>query len=167
MKRIWPFVTVVVFLMLWMPFGISASDNSSQALVMKASECLQNEDWQGVMKYTRKCISLYQSEARKMQRRLKDFPPMETATDYWALNDVAYAYFLQAEMYRLREQYEKAKSKYEKIIKTFGFAQVYDPAAGGDWKVAEAARQKLKKIRPFLPDNKKSHFIKKKLKLLK
>ena len=102
-----------------------------------------------------------------MSRKLKDFAPFETANLYWALNDVAYAYYLQGEMYRELGKYELARRKYEMVLKKFKYAQVYDPAIGGDWKVAEECKKKLELIKGKLNKSKNNKFIKKELRPLK
>ncbi|MCK5707782.1 MAG: hypothetical protein KAI43_09020 [Candidatus Aureabacteria bacterium] len=151
--------------------SIYAYDNvtSSEALVARAATCLEARDWKGLKYYTQRCISLYQSQARNMQRKLKDFASLETTDKYWALNDVAYSYFLQGEMYRIIGKTEKAKKKYMTVIKKFKFAQVYDPSISGAWQVAEACEIKLNDMGIDIEEKNdpKSKFIKKKLKPLK
>jgi len=144
------------------------SDTTSTALTGNAAVSLKKEDWKAVKYYTQRCITLYRTHALKMQRKLKDFPPLETSQKYWALNDVAFAYFLQGEMYRLTGKFDIAKKKYDIVIKKFFFAQKYDPGMGGDWKVAEACQEQLKEIMPELEKfEKQKKFIKKDLKPLK
>ena len=144
------------------------SISSSVDLVTAAAKCLEKEDWRGVKFYTKKCISLYKGHAVGMQKRLKDFPSLEAAPSYWALNDVAYSYFLQGEMYRLTGNFESAKRQYTTVIKRLKFAQVYDPALGKDWKVAKACIKKLNEMKKEEKKTGKGNkFIKKKLKPLK
>ena len=150
-------------------FSAAAYDNvtSSCDLMYRAAECLKKKDYKGVKYYTQKCISLYKAQALQMSRKLKDFAPFETANLYWALNDVAYAYYLQGEMYRELGKYELARRKYEMVLKKFKYAQVYDPAIGGDWKVAEECKKKLELIKGKLNKSKNNKFIKKELRPLK
>ena len=144
------------------------SDSTSSALTGNAALSLKKEDWRAVKYYTQRCITLYRTHALKMQRKLKDYPPLETSQQYWALNDVAYAYFLQGEMYRMTGKIEKAKKMYVMVVEKFFFAQKYDPSLGGDWKVAEACQEQLDEIMPELQKFKsQERFIKKDLKPLK
>ncbi len=119
-------------------------DYRSVTLVVKAWKALDEENLEEVFVYTDKCIKLYSQEAAKMQKMLQGYPEGsdEEIFAYWALNDVATAYYIQGEAYRKRGEMEKAREAYQKIIDEFSFGQCWDPR-GWFWKPAEAAANRL------------------------
>lgn len=119
-------------------------DYRSVTLVVKAWNALDEESLEEVFVYTNKCIKLYSQEAAKMQNILKGYPggSDEEIFAYWALNDVATAYYIQGEAYRKRAETAKAREAYQKIIDEFSYGQCWDPR-GWFWKPAEAAANRL------------------------
>ncbi len=127
----------------------SYGDYKSATLVAKAWEAFNKNDMGATFAFTNKCVEMYEAEAKKMQSQLKDFPQGgkdEILSQWWAINDVATAYYIQAETYRKSGMNEMAKSTYEKIIKEFSFGQCWDPQ-GWFWKPSEAAKEKLAQIK--------------------
>jgi tetratricopeptide (TPR) repeat protein len=119
-------------------------DYRSSTLIGKAWESSAKNDIEGVLAYTNKCIELYAETARKMQSDLKTYPAgaNEEVFKYWAINDVATAYYIQAEAYRKANMKDEAKEAYNKVTKDYSFGQTWD-AKGWFWKPAEAAKEKL------------------------
>jgi len=120
-------------------------DYTSQTLTTKAWEVLAQNDAKGVELYTKKCIELYEGDAKKQQASLTEFAPKEKAFDNWALNDVATCYFILGESLMAQSRYAEAKAAFERVVNDFGFAQCWDPK-GWFWKVAVASRGRLNKI---------------------
>lgn len=119
-------------------------DHRSTTLVSKAWEALAQNDIEAVLAYTNKCIELYAPQAQKMQGSLADYPTgsNQDIFNYWALNDVATAYYIQGEVYRKSGMAAEAKAAYEKVVKEYKFGQCWD-TKGWFWKPAEAAQEKL------------------------
>lgn len=140
---------IALLLLIALPaFAYNLDDLSSRNLVLQAWKALANRE-QGVVHYAAdKCIELYSKEADKQQRQLRDFAPRDKAFEYWALNDVATAYFIKGESYAAEEKYREAKTAFRQIMRHYKFAQCWDPQ-GWFWKVAEAARERIKQIEDF------------------
>jgi len=120
-------------------------DYTSQTLTVKAWEALGKNDHRGVELYTKKCIELYEGDAKKQQAQLKDFAPKDRAFDSWALNDVATCYFILGESLMAQKQHKDAQAAFERIVNDFSFAQCWDPQ-GWFWKVTVGARGRINKI---------------------
>jgi tetratricopeptide (TPR) repeat protein len=120
-------------------------DYTSQTLTTKAWEALAKGDHKGVELYTKKCIELYEGDAKQQQASLTEFAPKDKTFNYWALNDVATCYFILGESLMNEKRYAEAKAAYERVVNDFSFAQCWDPK-GWFWKVAVAARGRLNKI---------------------
>jgi hypothetical protein len=120
-------------------------DYTSSTLTGKAWESLNSSDHKGVEIYTKKCIDLYEVEAKKQQAGLKEFAPKDKAFDNWALNDVGTCYFILGESLMAQKRYKEAKAAYERVVNDFSYAQCWDPQ-GWFWKVAVGARGKINKI---------------------
>ena len=104
---------------------INFGDYRSSTLTTKAWAALAQNDIEAVLAYTNKCISLYAAQAAKMQAGLKDYPSglNDEIFKYWALNDVATSYYIQAEAYRAANMKDEAKEAYNKVIKDYSFRQ--------------------------------------------
>jgi len=120
-------------------------DYTSQTLTTKAWQSLDAKDDKGVEIYTKKCIELYEAEAKKQQASLTEFAPKEKVFNNWALNDVATCYFILGESLLAEKRYPDAKAAFDRVVNDFGFAQCWDPK-GWFWKVAVGARGRLNKI---------------------
>jgi tetratricopeptide (TPR) repeat protein len=123
---------------------INFGDYRSTTLTTKAWAALAQNDIESVLAYTNKCISLYGAQASKMQAGLTDYASgsNDEIFKYWALNDVATSYYIQAEAYRAANMKDEAKEAYNKLVKDYSFGQSWDPK-GWFWKPAEAAKEKL------------------------
>ena len=120
-------------------------DYKSQTLIARAWEAFKKDEIEAVFAYTNKCVEMYAQDAQKMQKRLKEYPKGdkdEIISKWWALNDVATAYFIQGETYAKSGMKEMARGAYEEVIKNFSFGQCWDPQ-GWFWKPADAAKEKI------------------------
>ncbi|MBF0522143.1 MAG: tetratricopeptide repeat protein [Candidatus Omnitrophica bacterium] len=126
-------------------------DYKSATLVSKAWAALAAKDLDGVLAYTNKCIELYAEKAQAMQVELKDYAVYTVGDDaskdkvfsYWALNDVATAYYIQGQAYQQADKKDEAKKAYTTVIEKYTFGQCWD-TQGWFWKPAEAAKDKVK-----------------------
>ncbi len=129
-------------------------DFKSSTLVGKAWNALNQNDIEGVMAYTNKCLELYSEQAKKMQSGLTDYVKgsNEEVHSYWALNDVSTALFIQGQAFAKAGKNDEAKAAYEKLIKEYTFGQCWDPQ-GWFWKPADAAKEKIANLgTPNAPD---------------
>jgi len=120
-------------------------DYTSQTLTTKAWQALQQNDHKGVELFTKKCIELYEGEAKKQQAALTGFLPKDKGFDAWALNDVATCYFILGDSLMAQKRSQEAKAAFQRVVDDFGYAQCWDPQ-GWFWKVAVAARGRINKI---------------------
>ncbi|TRZ50417.1 hypothetical protein D4Q80_00320 [bacterium] len=119
---------------------------SSGDLIVKSWEAHGRYDIEATFKYTQECIDSYKEEAGKEQASLKALPKSKDEIEaVRELNDVATAYFIQAESYMRQEKLEDAKKIFKIIIEKYYYAQAWDQR-GWYWQLAEAARQSVKKI---------------------
>jgi beta-glucuronidase len=119
---------------------------SSGDLIVKAWEAHGRRDTETTFKYTQQCIDLYKDQADKIQSSLKELPKTkDEISSAQIMNDVATAYFIQAESYMRQEKIEEAKKIFKLIIDKYPYAQAWDQR-GWYWKVAEAAKQSIKKL---------------------
>ena len=135
-------------------FGICHLVYAEDAVKKPSSGELVNKCWQAhgkrdielTFKYTQELIDLYKETADKEQASLRAMPKArEEIEDVAALNDVATAYFIQAESYLRQEKIDDAKKILKVIIEKYPFAQAWDPR-GWFWSLKLAAEQTLKKI---------------------
>lgn len=122
-------------------------DYSSMTLMVLAWKALDEGDIEAILNYTNKCIELYSKEAKEMQSQLNALPKgnQEQINSYWALNDVATAYFIQGEAFFKNDQLDNARVAYQSVLDHYSFAQCWDPR-GWFWGVADGAREKIKMI---------------------
>lgn len=122
-------------------------DYSSMTLMVLAWKALDEGNIEAVLAYTDKCIELYAEEAAKMQTGLTGVPHGEDDEihAFWALNDVATAYFIRGEAYFKSDMLDEAKEAYQKVLDDYSYAQCWDPR-GWFWKVAAGAEEKIAMI---------------------
>ncbi|MFA4908202.1 MAG: glycoside hydrolase family 2 TIM barrel-domain containing protein [Candidatus Omnitrophota bacterium] len=129
--------------------GTSAAKDpaeSSSTLITKSWQAHGSGDVEATFKYTGRCIELYSAEALKQQGSLKGMPSNKDEIQAVAvLNDVATAYFIQAESYMRQGKNDEAKKLFKTIIEKYPFAQAWDQR-GWYWKIAQASEQSVKKI---------------------
>ncbi|MFA5275769.1 MAG: glycoside hydrolase family 2 TIM barrel-domain containing protein [Candidatus Omnitrophota bacterium] len=129
-------------------FGFTFAEEkpSSGDLIVKAWAAHGKRDIEATFKYTRECIDLYKEQAEAQQKSLKALPKAKEEIEaVQTLNDVATAYFIEAEAYLRQDKIEDAKKLFKIIIDKYYYAQAWDPR-GWYWQVAEASRQSIKKI---------------------
>lgn len=147
---------ILIMMLLGASVGLTAStalaaynfgDFRSETLVSKAWSALAENDIEGVLVYTNKCLELYAEQAKKMQDSLSEFPTgsNDDIFAYWALNDVATSLFIQGEAYRKANMKDDAKAAYTKVIEDYTYGQTWD-TQGWFWKPSEAAKDKLAMI---------------------
>ncbi|MBI4341246.1 MAG: hypothetical protein HY598_03070, partial [Candidatus Omnitrophica bacterium] len=120
-------------------------DYTSETLTVKAWKALDANDHKGVELYTKKCLELYEADAKQQQASLTEFAPKDNVFNYWALNDVATCYFILGQSLLAQKRLPEAKAAYERVVNDFSFAQCWDPK-GWFWQVAKAARGNIHKI---------------------
>ncbi len=118
----------------------------SSELISKAWKAHGDRDIEGTFKYTQQCIDLYKEEADMQQASLKAMPEDKTAIEkVRILNDVAVAYFIQAESYKRQGKLEEAERICRLIIDKYPYAQGWDQR-GWYWPVADIAAKTIKRI---------------------
>lgn len=129
------------------PAAYNFGDFKSSTLVSKAWEALNNKDIEAVLAYTNKCVELFGNKAKEMQASLTEYPSgsNDDVFKFWALNDVATAYYIQGEAYRQANMKDEAKEAYSKVVNDVSFGQCWD-VKGWFWKPADAAKEKLAQL---------------------
>ena len=123
-----------------------AEKPSSGELINKCWQAHGKRDVETTFKYTQELIDLYKDQADKEQASLKEKPKVkDEIEEVAALNDVATAYFIQAEAYMRQDKIKDAKKIFNLIIAKYSFAQAWDPR-GWYWSLKLAAEQSIKKI---------------------
>ena len=90
---------------------------SSGELINKSWSVHGKRDIEATFKYTQECIDLYKDEADKQEATLSALPKSKDEVDAVSvLNDVATAYFIQAESYMRQEKNDDAKKILGRII---------------------------------------------------
>ncbi len=120
-------------------------DYSSQTLTTKAWEAFAQKNYDLVYAYTGKCIELFSAQAAEMQASLTAPAPADTASSYWALNDVGTCLYIRAQAYEAQGKSKEALADYKKLMNDYSFAQTWDPK-GWYWRPADAAKQRVKVI---------------------
>jgi len=130
-------------------YGLYAEEGNSTStkLIDKAWTAHGKRDIEETFKYTQQLIDLYKGEADKEQAGLKALPKSKDEIQEVAtLNDVATAYFIQAESYMRQEKILKAQELFQLIIDKYPYAQAWDQR-GWFWSIKLAAEQTIKKIK--------------------
>lgn len=120
-------------------------DRTSATLTQKAWQAFGGGDHRGVELYAKKCLQLYEAEAKKQQASLTSLPPKDQAFQHWALNDVATCYLILGQSRAAQGRTEEARSAFRTIIEQFPFAQAWD-GRGWLWTVADGAQDELDKL---------------------
>ncbi|MCX5701150.1 MAG: hypothetical protein NTZ63_06395 [Candidatus Omnitrophica bacterium] len=120
--------------------------SSSSELLDKAWAAHGKHDTEATLKYTQELIDLYKDKAESQQKYLKAMPKTkEEIEEVKELNDVATAYFIQAETLLRQEKLEEAKKLFQIIINQYPFAQGWDQR-GWYWSLKLVSEQSIKKI---------------------
>ncbi len=119
---------------------------SSGELIDKAWAAHGRRDIDTTFKYTQQVIDSYKDKADRDQAGLRSFPKSkDEINEVSALNDVATAYFIQAESYLRQEKSKEAKELLQLIVDKYPYAQAWDQR-GWFWSIKMAADQTIKKI---------------------
>ncbi len=149
MKRFLSCTCVFIFCGALICFAEDAAVNvkpSSGELINKSWAAHGKKDIEATFKYTQELIDLYKGEADRQEASLKAMPKAKNEIeDVQILNDVATAYFIQAESYMRQGKLEDAKKTFKVIIAKYPYAQAWDPR-GWFWSLRLAAEQSIKKI---------------------
>jgi beta-glucuronidase len=126
--------------------ALSQERPSSAILIEKAWSSHGARDTENTLKFTQQVIDLYKDEADTLQANLSALPKHKDEIEaVQVLNDVATAYFIQAEMYMRQQDKEKAIAIFKLIIEKYQYAQAWDQR-GWFWSMAEASQQSIKKL---------------------
>jgi len=149
MRKIFTYILALTFLGAAISFAESPVVNakpSSGELINKSWAAHGKKDIEATFKYTQELIDLYKDEADKEEATLKALPKAKNEIeDVQVLNDVATAYFIQAESLMRQEKTGEAKKIFKLIINKYPFAQAWDPR-GWFWSIKLASEQSVKKI---------------------
>jgi hypothetical protein len=125
---------------------ILAVATSSETLTAAAWNAYNDKDYASAKLFADKVIADYADKAAKQQKSLKGYAPPGKESKYWALNDVATAYFILGKSALEKGNKNNAREYFKKIVTSYGYAQCYDPKTKSYWKVKEAAQKELKKL---------------------
>lgn len=120
----------------------SYGDQSSQTLTTKAWEALTAKNYAFVDAYTARCVELYAAQAKEMQASLPARAPAETASSYWALNDVGTCLYVRGQALEAQGKTKEAIAAYRQLVSEFSYAQTWD-TKGWFWPPADAAKQRI------------------------
>ncbi|MCM8801391.1 MAG: hypothetical protein NC912_05235 [Candidatus Omnitrophica bacterium] len=138
------FITVLIIY----PFynALPEEESSSRDLINKAWEVHAKKDIEATFRYTQQVIDLYKEEADRQQASLKKMPQTKEEIEKVSiLNDVATAYFIQAESYMRQGKIKEAKKIFQLIIDNYPYAQAWDQF-GWYWNIAEVSKKSIKKM---------------------
>lgn len=121
------------------------SDLSNWNLTVSAWECLAAKDYEGVFVYTKRCLEIYESDARRISKAMRAFPGAGREDDYAIVNDVATCHYIIGEAYMRQAKAEEAKSKFKLVIDEYPYALCWDPK-GWFWRVADVSKKNIEKI---------------------
>ena len=121
-------------------------DQTSETLVRKAWDGLNEKDYEAVYEYTQKCIDLFAGNALAQQASLTDFAPKDRVFDYWALNDVGVSYFIRGKAFTAEKKVEKAIDAFNMVSENYKYSQCWDPNSKTFWKVGEAAKDEMQLV---------------------
>lgn len=138
---------ITVYSLQFTAYSLFAEDRpASGELIIKSWDAHGKKDIENTFKYTQQCIDLYNDVADKQQASLKALPTSKDDIEKVnILNDVATAYFIQAESYMRQEKFDEAKKIFKMIIDKYYYAQAWDQF-GWYWQVAEVAKKSIRKI---------------------
>ncbi|MGE5280294.1 MAG: glycoside hydrolase family 2 TIM barrel-domain containing protein [Deltaproteobacteria bacterium] len=119
---------------------------SSAELITKARTAQAQKNYEDVFNYTQELIDAYKSVAREEQASLKEFPGSKQEIEMvQPLNDVATAYFIQAESYRDQGKIQEAIASFNTVVEQYGYAQAWDPR-GWYYKLAQVAKEGIDRL---------------------
>ncbi|MDD5730779.1 MAG: tetratricopeptide repeat protein, partial [Candidatus Omnitrophica bacterium] len=135
--------------------GNQAEKPSSSELIDRSWEAHGKKDAEATFKYTQQCIDLYKAEADKEQASLNGLPRGRKEIEaVQVLNDVATAYFIQAEAYRYQGKKEDSIKTFQTIIDKYPYAQAWDQR-GWYWVIAKTSGEAIGQLKGLVPVVKK------------
>ena len=96
MKKMIQILTVVAMFISTGLFAQDFGDHKSVTLTSKAWNALNTDAGLAIV-YADKCAELYLAKAKEMQKSLNSFAGEDTASSYWALNDVGTCLFIKGQ----------------------------------------------------------------------
>lgn len=132
--------------------GLDYGDYRSVTLMVKGWETLGEGKYEDAVAYTRKCVELYEEEARKMQASLSSKPSSDVVNDYWALNDVGTCYFIMGEALTKLRKNTEALAAFKVVRDDLYWSQAWDPK-GWYWAPADAAYPKIEMLEAKMKDD--------------
>ena len=132
--------------------GLDYGDYRSVTLQVKGWEALGAGQYEDAVKYTEKCVELYEEEAKKMQASLSAKPSPDVVNDYWALNDVGTCYFIMGEALTKLRMNAAALAAFKVVRDDLYWAQAWDPK-GWYWAPADAAYPKIEMLEAKLKND--------------
>jgi len=145
---------ILIFLILTLASTLTfAQDKPTSGELIVQAWGLQRKDPEAALKATNQLIGLYQGQADAQQKSLSKLPGKRPEIEaVQSLNDVATAYFIQAEIYREQGKIEEAIKAFKVVVEKYPYAQAWDPR-GWFWQVTKAAQESIDKLqgRPVKP----------------
>jgi len=133
------------------PAACNEDRPSSGDLIVKSWEVHGKKDIEATFKYTQQLIDLYKEQADKEQASLKAMPKNKNEIEaVQSLNDVATAYFIQAESYMNQGKKEEAIKTFKIILEKYYYGQAWDPR-GWFWSIAKASQESIDKLEGRTP----------------
>lgn len=132
--------------------GLDYGDHRSVTLQVKGWEALGAGQYEDAVKYTEKCVELYEDEAKKMQASLSAKPSPDVVNEYWALNDVGTCYFIMGEALTKLRMNAAALAAYKVVRDELYWSQAWDPK-GWYWAPADAAYPKIEMLEAKLKND--------------
>lgn|SRR5215216_537592 len=139
--------------------------DTSQKLIKKAWNALDSnkggmdpKNFERALACTKVTIDKYAGDADEQQamrlqnKECKTIPKKDQAdtyfASYWALSDVAAAWFIRGQVFEQQKNCEEAKEAYKIIIAKYNCAYIWDPE-GWFWNAAKGAEQALKNLETY------------------
>lgn len=125
--------------------GLDYGDYRSVTLQVKSWDALGEGKYEDAVKYTEKCVELYEEKARQMQASLSSKPSSDVVNDYWALNDVGTCYFIMGEALTKLKKNTEALAALKIVRDDLYYSQAWDPK-GWYWSPSDAAYPKIQML---------------------
>jgi tetratricopeptide (TPR) repeat protein len=122
--------------------GLDYGDFKSVTLQVKSWDALGEGRYEDAVKYTEKCVELYEERAKEMQASLSAKPSADVVNDYWALNDVGTCYFIKGEALIKLNRKTDAMAAFKTVRDELYYSQAWDPK-GWYWSPADAAYPRI------------------------
>jgi hypothetical protein len=124
---------------------------TSEALLTEAWKYYGESDMANATLFLDEIVRRHAAEAAGQQAGLSDFAAKDTASEYWALNDVGTAEYLLGCIDQKAKDYLTAQQHFNTIVNTYGYAQCWNPSGTGFfWHVIDAAQKELATINQIL-----------------